>query len=92
MIRLKFSVIIILCSLFTFSQTVKNDASFAIVIHGGAGTILKKDMSDELEKKYKDKLEEALKTGYDTLSRGGSSTDAVVLAIKVLEDSPLFNA
>ncbi|MGZ4044700.1 MAG: isoaspartyl peptidase/L-asparaginase family protein [Bacteroidia bacterium] len=62
------------------------------MIHGGAGTILKENMNEELEKKYTAKLDEALKAGYDTLGKGGSSIDAVVVAIKILEDSPLFNA
>jgi beta-aspartyl-peptidase (threonine type) len=66
--------------------------TFAIVIHGGAGTILKENMTPELEKQYKDKLAEALKAGYDTLSKGGTSVDAVVVSIKIMEDSPLFNA
>ncbi|MBA3663226.1 MAG: isoaspartyl peptidase/L-asparaginase [Bacteroidetes bacterium] len=76
-----------------FSQQKQNSKkNFAIVVHGGAGTILKKNMSDELEKAYKEKLEEAMQAGYDTLSRGGTSTDAVIVTIKILEDSPLFNA
>jgi L-asparaginase / beta-aspartyl-peptidase len=65
---------------------------FAIVIHGGAGTILKENMTPELEKQYLNKLDEALRAGYDTLSKGGTSIDAVVVTIKILEDSPLFNA
>jgi beta-aspartyl-peptidase (threonine type) len=65
---------------------------FALVIHGGAGTILKSNMTPELEKAYTDKLNEALKAGYDTLSKGGTSLDAIVVSIKILEDSPLFNA
>jgi len=87
--------IILLCTvLFSavlFSQE-KQNKNFALVIHGGAGTILKENMSPELEKQYKDKITEALKAGYDTLSKGGTSIDAVVVSIKILEDSPLFNA
>jgi beta-aspartyl-peptidase (threonine type) len=63
-----------------------------IVIHGGAGTILKKEMTPEKEALYRAKLTEALKTGYDILKAGGSSLDAVEAAIRVMEDSPLFNA
>lgn len=69
-----------------------NNKNFALAIHGGAGTILKKNMTPELEKAYTDKLNEALKAGYDTLSKGGTSIDAVIVSIKILEDSPLFNA
>ncbi|EIA07737.1 isoaspartyl peptidase/L-asparaginase family protein [Flavobacterium frigoris] len=66
--------------------------NFAIVIHGGAGTILKKNMSPELEAEYKAKLEEAVKVGYAVLKNGGSSIEAVEKTINVMENSPLFNA
>lgn len=65
---------------------------FAIVIHGGAGTILRENMSPEDETAYKAKLEEAIRVGHDILKNGGSSLDAVEHTINVLEDSPLFNA
>jgi L-asparaginase / beta-aspartyl-peptidase len=64
----------------------------ALVIHGGAGTILKKHMTPELEKSYTEKLDEALEAGYAILKNGGSSMDAIEASIKILEDSPLFNA
>ena len=67
-------------------------AEFAIVIHGGAGTILKKNMTTEKEAAYRAKLEEAIKTGYKVLAEGGTSLDAVTKTINVMEDSPLFNA
>jgi len=79
-------------SLFSQQKTNTMNKNFALVIHGGAGTILKENMSPELEKQYMDGLNAALKAGYDTLSKGGTSIDAVVIAIKVMEDSPLFNA
>jgi len=65
---------------------------FTLVIHGGAGTILKKNMTAEKELAYKDKLKEALSAGHAILNKGGSSIDAVEAAIIVMEDSPLFNA
>ncbi|WP_299666931.1 isoaspartyl peptidase/L-asparaginase family protein [uncultured Polaribacter sp.] len=65
---------------------------FAIIIHGGAGTILKKNMSDEKEAAYIAKLEEAIKTGHTILKNGGTSTEAVKKTIQVMEESPLFNA
>ena len=67
-------------------------AKFTLVIHGGAGTILKKNMTAEKELAYRDKLKEALSAGYGILSKGGSSIDAVETAIIIMEDSPLFNA
>ena len=60
-----------------------------LVIHGGAGTIRKENMTPEREKGYHKALEHALDTGYAVLASGGKSTEA---AIKVMEDSPLFNA
>src|SRR5258706_7265419 len=65
---------------------------FRLVIHGGAGTISRGQMSPELEKEYRDKLLEALNTGYEILRNDGSSLDAVEHVITILEDSPLFNA
>ena len=74
------------------NQEVPIKQPIAIVVHGGAGTILKKNMSDEKEKKYKSKLEEAIRSGYQVLQNGGTSLDAVEQTIMILEDSPLFNA
>lgn len=65
---------------------------YAIVIHGGAGTILKENMTPEMEEAYRSKLTEALTTGYEILKNGGSSLDAVEKTINIMEDSPLFNA
>lgn len=65
---------------------------FAIIIHGGAGTILKENMTPEMEADYKETLEKAIRTGYEILKEGGSSMDAVQKTINVMEDSPLFNA
>jgi beta-aspartyl-peptidase (threonine type) len=61
-------------------------------IHGGAGTILKSEMSAEREREYRAKLTEALMTGYGILKKGGGGLDAVEAAIRLMEDSPLFNA
>jgi len=65
---------------------------FGLVIHGGAGVILRQELTPALEAQYREKLVETLAVGYGVLERGGSSLDAVVAAIKVMEDSPLFNA
>lgn len=68
------------------------DNNFGIVIHGGAGTILKENMTLEFEEKYKNALREAVLIGYDILNNGGTSEKAVEKTINYLEDSPLFNA
>lgn len=62
------------------------------VIHGGAGVIKRGSLTPEKEKAYREKLEEALLAGYRALQAGKSSLDAVEIAIRMLEDSPLFNA
>lgn len=64
----------------------------AIVIHGGAGVMSRDRMSEEAQKKYIAKLNEALTLGDSLLKAGVKGPDVVVKVIKVLEDSPLFNA
>ena len=64
----------------------------SIAIHGGAGTILKEDMTPDLEKAYLQGLQDALKAGYAILEQGGTSVNAVAAAVVVLEDNILFNA
>jgi beta-aspartyl-peptidase (threonine type) len=68
------------------------DMKFTIVIHGGAGTILKEQMTPELEKAYLKGLEKALDKGYMVLQTGGTAVEAVKSAVVVLEDNILFNA
>jgi L-asparaginase / beta-aspartyl-peptidase len=63
-----------------------------IVIHGGAGTILKKNMTPQTESDYRAALTQALNAGYSVMLKGGTSLDAVQAAINYMEDSPLFNA
>lgn len=84
-----FILIIVSC------QSLKNETTennFAIALHGGAGTILKANMSPELEAEYKATLEKAIRTGHEVLKNGGTSLEAVQKTIIILEDSPLFNA
>ena len=64
----------------------------SLAIHGGAGTILKTDMTPELEKAYLQGLQDALAAGYAVLQKGGSAANAVKAAVVVLEDNILFNA
>jgi len=69
-----------------------HEPTFGIVIHGGAGTILKENMSAEMEQAYREKLAEAVATGHAILKAGGTSQDAVEQTIHVMENSPLFNS
>lgn len=64
----------------------------ALAIHGGAGTILKSEMTAELEQEYRDGLHNALRIGFEILKKNGSAMDAVEAATVELENFPLFNA
>lgn len=74
------------------APAVAQDHPIAIVIHGGAGTIEKGDLTPAQEAAYRDKLREAVQAGYQVLKTGGTSLDAVTAAITTMEDSPLFNS
>ena len=63
-----------------------------LVIHGGAGKITRARLTPEREQAYTQVLAQSLTTGYAVLAAGGSSIDAVIAAVVVMEDSPLFNA
>ena len=82
------SIILFGCS----TNQEKDNIKFGIVIHGGAGTILKKNMSNEMELMYLDELEQAVKIGYNIIKKNGDGKEAVEKTINFLEDSPLFNA
>jgi beta-aspartyl-peptidase (threonine type) len=64
----------------------------AIAVHGGAGTLARADLTHKSEQAFRAGLERALRAGYVALERDASSLDAVVAAVRVLEDDPLFNA
>jgi beta-aspartyl-peptidase (threonine type) len=74
------------------AQTDSASAPVAIAIHAGAGTIKRGEFPDSREQEIRAKLEQAVKAGYDLLTSGASSLDAVTKAITILEDSPFFNA
>jgi beta-aspartyl-peptidase (threonine type) len=67
-------------------------SKFTIVIHGGAGTILREHMTPELEEAYLDGLKKGVDAGYGVLEQGGAAINAVKAAIVVMEDNVLFNA
>jgi beta-aspartyl-peptidase (threonine type) len=76
----------------TTETMMDTDAPIAIVVHGGAGTIVPENMTDEKEAAIREALGSALDAGYTVLENGGSSLDAVVETLVILEHSPLFNA
>lgn len=84
--------LLIIITLISTVSVMAKDHQLAIVIHGGAGTILKANMSDEKEAAIQAKLKQAINAGYAVLEKGGESTDAVIAAINVMENSSLFNA
>lgn len=65
---------------------------FSLAVHGGAGTILKANLTPALEERYHTGLRTALQAGHDILHAGGTALDAVTAAVCALEDEPLFNA
>lgn len=67
-------------------------STLSIAIHGGAGTILKSSMTPEKEIAYKQTLQTAMDEGYKALAEGATAIDAVEIAVRILEDSHLFNA
>ena len=75
-----------------FSCNNNDENRIAIVIHGGAGIILKENISKSKEDSIINKLDEAISKGWELLNEGKSSEVAVIETIKILEDSPLFNA
>lgn len=89
---LKTATLLLLCLLsdVTFGQT--GGPKYVMVIHGGAGTLSRKNMSPEKEAAYRAALKLALQTGYTAIKSGKSSLDAVEATIHTLEDNPLFNA
>lgn len=75
-----------------FTQDLGKSQKIALAIHGGAGTIKRENMSGVQEEEYRSKLQESLEAGFSVLEAGGSSLDAVMASVKIMEDSPLFNA
>jgi beta-aspartyl-peptidase (threonine type) len=67
-------------------------SKYTLALHGGAGTILKQDMTPDLEAAYLAGLEDALTAGYAVLEEGGTAVNAVKATVVVLEDNMLFNA
>lgn len=69
-----------------------NKTKIALAIHGGAGTILRSEMTAELEAEYRQGLENALRIGWEILTKNGSALDTVEAVTVALENFPLFNA
>ncbi len=85
----KIYTLLILLGFVYFAQAQNK---YVLVIHGGAGNVAADEMKPAEAKAYSDKLLEALNAGEKVLASGGEALDAVIAAVNVLEDSPLFNA
>ena len=72
------------------SSLLHSEENFGIVVHGGAGVM--SGLSEERQQQIHKKIQETVSEAYEILEKGGSSFDAVELAVSMLEDSPLFNA
>ena len=84
--------LLVLTNFFVMVLMAQTTNKYVLVVHGGAGTILKSQMTPAKEKLYKQALQNALNTGSAILKNGGNAVDAVEAAIKILEDDSLFNA
>ncbi len=73
-------------------ETLINSAPIRLLIHGGAGAVQRDKLSAEREQAYRLVMAQSLMAGHAILAAGGSSIQAVIAAITVMEDSPLFNA
>ncbi|CAE7094082.1 unnamed protein product [Rhizoctonia solani] len=73
-------------------RSIKSEWGPVLVIHGGAGLLLKKNSTPEQRELYREALRKALVAGNNVLRSGGQAMDAVVAAVTVMEDCPLFNA
>lgn len=66
--------------------------TYALAVHGGAGTIRRDALSAKREAEYHAGLRHALEAGRAILASGGAAPDAVSNAVVSLEDNALFNA
>ena len=63
-----------------------------LLIHGGAGTLLRSKMDEVQEAKYRGALQAILLAGEAQLAAGAAALDVVVEAVRQLEECELFNA
>ncbi|MBC3540202.1 isoaspartyl peptidase/L-asparaginase family protein [Rufibacter sediminis] len=71
---------------------MENQHRFALALHGGAGTITRTSLTTEMDREYRQALQQALATGFQILRQGGTALAAVEATVVSLEDCPLFNA
>ncbi len=86
------SIFLLTFIFFIFKLWGQSESHYVLVIHGGAGNVIPERITEDVQPDYVEKLTESLRVGEDILKNGGSSLDAVEAVVRVLEDSPLFNA
>lgn len=84
--------VLVSVAVMAMSTAAEAKPKWALVVHGGAGVIEKKDLSPEQDKAYREAMTRVANTGADVLKKGGTALDAIEAAIRLLEDDPLFNA
>lgn len=84
---------LIVISILCFADpAIAQQPGYVLVIHGGAGNITPERITPDKQLLYEQKLREALAAGENVLVKGGSALDAVVAAIQLMEECPLFNS
>ncbi len=89
---LAMALLIVACGSETHIEPETTRPEWRIVIHGGAGVIVRENLSAEQEMAYRAALETSLDAGAEILKQGGTSLDAVQAAVLTMEDDALFNA
>jgi beta-aspartyl-peptidase (threonine type) len=79
-------------TLLTVNALFAQEPGYVLVIHGGAGNITPERFTPDKQILYEQELTKALAAGEKVLANGGSALDAVVAAIQVMEECPLFNS
>ena len=73
-------------------RSTQPEPRYTIAVHGGAGVITRDKLMPEKEAAVRAALEAALRAGETILRTNGTALDAVEATIKILEDTPHFNA
>lgn len=84
--------VLLAVGLMTMASAATAGPKWALVVHGGAGVIERKDLTPEQDKAYREAMARVAEAGAAVLRNGGASLDAIEAAIHTLEDDPLFNA
>jgi beta-aspartyl-peptidase (threonine type) len=85
-------VVVLAVLVMALGSEAQAQPKWALVVHGGAGVIERKDLSSEQEKAYREAMGRVANVGADVLKKGGTALDAIEAVIHILEDDPLFNA